>query len=560
DDRWWRRLIGGIDWRTQTGMSDGVRVLVTAKGPEPQQQWSHVLREGQVARVGRRPTHGWAIPWDDQLAPEHVELSLENGRVTVRRLPETPVSVWLGDEPADEFILGFGGSFRLGKTTIRIQKAPAEASRSSENGSGRSHMFGKYKILKKLGAGGMGQVYLALDTEKDRQVALKILDPEKSRVLTFVRRFQAEAEAASHLHHENIVAIYESGSINGKLFMALEYVDGIDVERLLEQKGPLSVRRSLDIVKQVARALQHAYEQGIVHRDIKPSNLMITREGLVKLTDMGLARSMDDTERTGITRAGTTVGTVDYMSPEQARDSKAADTRSDIYSLGCAWYHMLTGRPPYPEGSITNKLHAHATSPIPDPREKNPEVPEALVAVLRRMMAKSPEERYQTPAELLEDLENVSLVREEISTDLLAALADGDPAEPCAEKPPSVEKERTAQPSQAEPAGKPRRLPPRMSVRLPRQTTQTVREPAADTEPSRSVSDSSQPASSPSSSGEVAADSETTAPPSKTTKATAGMIRLRCPGCGRRYKAKAADAGKRFRCPHCGTKGVVPKP
>ncbi|HID24208.1 MAG TPA: serine/threonine protein kinase, partial [Planctomycetaceae bacterium] len=321
-----RRISSGIAWRGQTSMADGVRVQVTAKGPQPQQTWSRMLREGQVARIGRQPAHGWAIPWDEQLAAEQVELTLEDGRVTVRRLPEAPPIVWLGDEPADEFIVGIGGEFRIGKTTLRIENAPADKPNSHTGRGGRSHMFGKYHILKMLGAGGMGRVYLARDTQNNRQVALKILDPEKSRVPTFVRRFQSEAEAASHLHHENIVSIYESGTIDGKLFMALEYVDGIDVERLLDRKGPLSVRRSLDIIKQVARALQHAYEQGIVHRDIKPSNLMITREGVVKLTDMGLARSMDDAEKTGITRAGTTVGTVDYMSPEQARNSKAADT------------------------------------------------------------------------------------------------------------------------------------------------------------------------------------------------------------------------------------------
>ena len=172
----------------------------------------------------------------------------------------------------------------------------------------------------------------------------------------------------------NIVRFYDHGFHKMELygaslvvpFIALEYVDGTDVHHLVEKRGPVPVKRSIAIVRQVAKALEHAFEQNIVHRDIKPSNLLIQRDGSVKLTDFGLARSLDEETETGITRAGTTVGTVDYMSPEQARDSKAADIRSDIYSLGCTWYHMLTGQPPYPEGAVTNKLQAHATLSPPE--------------------------------------------------------------------------------------------------------------------------------------------------------------------------------------------------
>lgn len=284
--------------------------------------------------------------------------------------------------------------------------------------------LGKYVIEKRIGAGGMGAVFLARDRDLKRLVALKVLPKDKAQNPTLVKRFRAEAQAAAQLRHENIVTVYESGEADGYLFIAMEYVDGADVHDLIVKRGRLPVKRSLEIMKQVAAALQHAYEQNIVHRDIKPSNLLIRRDGMVKLTDLGLARSVDETLETGITRAGTTVGTVDYMSPEQARSSKAADIRSDLYSLGCTWFHMLTGHAPFPDGSLTNKLQAHAINPPPDPRSENENVTEAIVAVIHRLMAKKPEARYQTPRELLDDLSQPSLLR----SGLAQVLFDDAPA------------------------------------------------------------------------------------------------------------------------------------
>ena len=280
--------------------------------------------------------------------------------------------------------------------------------------------LGKYEIEKKIGAGGMGAVFLGRDTELKRTVALKVLPRDKAENPTLVKRFRAEAQAAAQLRHPNIVAVYDSGEADGYLYIAMEYVEGQDLFEMVTRRGTVPIRRSIDIIKQVSLALQHAYEQNIVHRDIKPSNLLIRRDGVVKLTDLGLARSIDDTLETNITRAGTTVGTVDYMSPEQARSSKSADIRSDLYSLGCTWYQMLTGSPPYPDGSVTNKLQAHAVKPVPDPRDKNPQVPEGLTAVIRRMMAKKPEDRYQTPADLLEELSHATLTHAAISREIFS--------------------------------------------------------------------------------------------------------------------------------------------
>ncbi|MFO0917412.1 MAG: serine/threonine-protein kinase [Planctomycetaceae bacterium] len=292
---------------------------------------------------------------------------------------------------------------------------------------GREQMIhrriGRYELEKELGSGGMGAVYLAKDTQLKRLVALKVLPPDKAENSTLVKRFQAEAQAAAQLRHDNIVSIYDNGEADGHLYIAMEFVDGYDVQELIRKRGKIPVKRSIEIIKQVAQALQHAAIHKIIHRDIKPSNLLIRNDGVVKLVDLGLARSIDDTLESNITRAGTTVGTVDYMSPEQARNSRLADTRSDIYSLGCTWYHMLTGQPPYPVGSMTNKLQAHASAPLANPIRLNDAVPEALVAVMQRMMAKSPEDRYQTPSELLADLEQPSLTQDGMVQELMSEVA-----------------------------------------------------------------------------------------------------------------------------------------
>ncbi len=275
--------------------------------------------------------------------------------------------------------------------------------------------LGKYEIERKLGQGGMGAVYLATDATLKRKVALKVLPKDKAENPTLVRRFQAEAQAAAQLRHDNIVAVFDSGSADGYLYIAMEYVDGTDLHEHVSRRGIIPVKRSIELIKQAASALQHAYEHKIVHRDIKPSNLLLRRDGVLKLTDLGLARSVDDTIETNITRAGTTVGTVDYMAPEQARNSKLADIRSDLYSLGCTWYFMLTGQPPYPDGSLTNKLQAHAIKPLPNPQDQNKNVSEGLVAVLHRMIAKKPEDRYQTPKELLDDLKTAVMTSGAVS-------------------------------------------------------------------------------------------------------------------------------------------------
>jgi serine/threonine-protein kinase len=296
--------------------------------------------------------------------------------------------------------------------------AGSSSSKSDKDPAAALKKIGKYEIQKKIGAGGMGTVYLALDPFLKRNCALKVLPQEKAKNPTLIKRFRSEAQQAANLRHENIVSVYEAGEADGFSYIALEYVEGTDVANLVQKRGVIPLKRSIEMVKQVVQALGHAHIQGVVHRDIKPGNLLVRRDGVVKLADLGLARSLDDVD-TSITRAGTTVGTVDYMAPEQARDSKASDVRSDLYSLGCTWYFMLTGEPPFPNGSLSQKLRAHAETPIPDPRSNNPAVTEGVLSVIRRMTEKKPTDRYQSPQQLLDDLESGNLTGDNVSDAIL---------------------------------------------------------------------------------------------------------------------------------------------
>ena len=312
---------------------------------------------------------------------------------------------------------------RVGAEEIHARKQQSD---SSELVGPASNRLGDYRIVREIGRGGMAIVYEAIEDSTGLHVALKVLPRDQMQDKLLVKRFKAEARAAAQLQHANVVNVLDSNEIDGFLYIAMEYIDGIDVLELVRRKGVLSVKRSIDIIRQVARALDHAHERNIVHRDIKPSNLLIDRSGTVKLADMGLARSLTSTEKSGLTREGTTVGTVYYMSPEQTRDSHSADRRSDIYSLGATWYHMLTGQPMFPDGDLINRISAHATEPPPDPRALNPNVSDGVIAVMHRMVEKEPEDRYQTSADLLQDLKTANLKRREVSVDVLASLANAE--------------------------------------------------------------------------------------------------------------------------------------
>jgi serine/threonine-protein kinase len=301
-------------------------------------------------------------------------------------------------------------------------------------------VLGQYILMEPLGEGGMGQVFKARQRNLHRLVALKIIRRERLDNDSAIQRFQREIRAAGQLCHPNIVHAYDADQINGHSFIAMELVDGVDLSQLVKDEGPLAVARTCDYVRQAAQGLQHAHECGMVHRDIKPANLLVTRQsekhkastaltraatgdrwGTVKILDMGLARLTDPatgTEATHLTQIGTIMGTPDYIAPEQAANSRTCDIRADIYSLGCTFYYLLAGQPPFPTGTLIEKLLSHkqdTPTPVEEARRSRlsadsaepAHVPQAVQAILNKMMAKKPQDRFQTPGEAAETLADV---------------------------------------------------------------------------------------------------------------------------------------------------------
>ncbi len=265
-----------------------------------------------------------------------------------------------------------------------------------------------FRLEEAIGAGGMGAVFRALDTKLERLVALKLLPPEQAADVEVVRRFYQEGRSAAQLDHENIARVYSIGQDGYLHYIAFEYIEGVTIRHRVEQAGPLPVPESIDIALQIAHALVHASERGVVHRDIKPSNIILTPQGRAKLVDMGLARRFERGCDHGLTQTGMTLGTFDYISPEQARDPRDVDVRSDLYSLGCTLFHMLTGRPPFPGGTVLQKLIQHQEEPPADVRTMNPAVPSELAGVITKLMAKDRDRRYQSPEQLVRDLLNLA--------------------------------------------------------------------------------------------------------------------------------------------------------
>lgn len=265
-------------------------------------------------------------------------------------------------------------------------------------------MLGPYRLDEFVGGGGMGAVFRALDTTLDRTVAVKVLARRESDDEETLRRFRNEAQSAARLDHENIGRVHAVGSEGDWHYIVFEYIEGTNIRDLVRERGPFDPARTIDVAIQVADALEHASEREIVHRDIKPSNIVITPAGRARIVDMGLARLHQVDGDADLTVSGMTLGTFDYISPEQARDPRAADVRSDLYSLGCTMFFMLVGRPPFAEGTMVQKLlqHQQATPPAID--EIRPEVPRRLAAVVERLMAKDPLDRHQRPALLVADL------------------------------------------------------------------------------------------------------------------------------------------------------------
>jgi serine/threonine protein kinase len=275
------------------------------------------------------------------------------------------------------------------------------------NGRGSELSLGQYILIEKLGEGGMGEVFRAQHRRMGREVALKVIRKERLDNPEAVRRFQREIQAAAQLSHENVVMAYDADQQGDIHFFAMELVEGINLARKVREGGPLTIEDACQFIRQAANGLQHAHERGMVHRDIKPSNLLLSKSGVIKLLDMGLARLYDtDKNETRITQEGLVIGTPDFISPEQARDSRKADIRSDIYALGCTLYFLLTGESPYTGGTPTEKMLKHSMEPIPDITQRRFDVPSTLAGIMMVMMAKTPEERYQTPSEVARQIQS----------------------------------------------------------------------------------------------------------------------------------------------------------
>jgi serine/threonine-protein kinase len=310
------------------------------------------------------------------------------------------------------------------------------------SGNAESLLFGDYRLLEHLGTGGMGNVYKAAHLRLNRMVALKMIRAQSMRATSnsdeLVRRFQREAQAVAQLLHPNIVILFDYNEFNDTHFIAMEYVDGVDLMKMVQTQGPLSVPHACDYIRQAANGLQHAFEFGMVHRDIKPSNLLVTRPsnpvnryrgpksrdsdkhlkpgdtplpvprgnagGVVKILDLGLVRfseSLDDHDTlTALTMQGSVIGTPDYIAPEQARDASKVDIRADLYSLGCTFYFLLTGRAPFPNGTSVEKLFQHQNETAMPLEQIRPGIPAEVTGIVQRLMSKKPDSRFQTPAEL----------------------------------------------------------------------------------------------------------------------------------------------------------------
>ena len=288
-------------------------------------------------------------------------------------------------------------------------------------------VIGEYLLLRRIGAGGNGRVFKARHRQMERLVALKMLSAGTMKDPEAVRRFRREMKAAAKLFHPNIVTAFDAGEQSGVHYLVMEYIDGPSLTALVERHGPVTVERAVDYIAQAAKGLQYAHTHNVVHRDIKPSNLILDNQGVVKILDMGTARFESDAS--DLTQTGVIMGTVNYMSPEQARNATDVDPRCDIYSLGCTLHYLLTGRAMF-GGNVMEVLLAHAETPAPSIRQQRPEIPVWLDEVFQRMVAKRVEDRQPSMEAVVAELQEGPSTRAGSARFDLSTAADLTPPFP----------------------------------------------------------------------------------------------------------------------------------
>ncbi|CPW20707.1 Probable serine/threonine-protein kinase PknB [Mycobacteroides abscessus] len=271
------------------------------------------------------------------------------------------------------------------------------------------HLSDRYELGEILGYGGMSEVHLARDLRLNRDVAIKVLRADLARDPSFYLRFRREAQNAAALNHPAIVAVYDTGeaeTATGPLpYIVMEYVDGITLRDIVKDDGPMPIRRAIEVIADSCQALNFSHQHGIIHRDVKPANIMISKTGAVKVMDFGIARAVSDAGNS-VTQTAAVIGTAQYLSPEQAR-GETVDARSDVYSLGCVLYELLTGEPPFVGDSPVAVAYQHVREDPVAPSKHNPEIPPGLDSVVLKALSKNPDNRYQNAAEMRADLMRV---------------------------------------------------------------------------------------------------------------------------------------------------------
>jgi serine/threonine protein kinase/Leucine-rich repeat (LRR) protein len=313
-------------------------------------------------------------------------------------------------------LLGAESAEQAAEELVRLKLLTEYQARAAVKDASQPLSIGDYIVEDLIGRGGMGFVLRARHRRMKRQVAIKFLHTSMTESPDLVARFEREVEAAAQLHHQNIVTAYDAGEHDGSHYLVMQYVDGEDLSHRVKRNGPLRVSEAIDVIRQAAEGLGYAHEKGIVHRDIKPGNLLLDREGVVRILDMGLARmrpspgdALDGGAHADLTNTGSVMGTVDYMAPEQALDAKTADFSADIYSLGCTLYFLLTANPPFRSDTIMRRLLAHREQDVPLIRHVRPEAPRELDDVFAKMMAKKKEDRYPSMQHLVVALKSIEL-------------------------------------------------------------------------------------------------------------------------------------------------------